>query len=107
MAHYVRFTVVPNVHQGTVFGEELSNRVIPRHAAMLTQGYDDFVLQRCLPVQENHPTSYRNIPRRSPGAVAQSLFILVRMVSSPFRAPSESPAKTCSRSILYCRCVNT
>lgn len=40
----VSFTMMTDVHDTTVLGEELSDRVISCYAAVLTEGYDDFVL---------------------------------------------------------------
>lgn len=44
MSHNVGFTVFPDVDDATVLCEELPDRVVTGYAAVLTEGYDDFVL---------------------------------------------------------------
>ena len=70
MSPDVRLALMPDVHQCAVLGIELADSVVSRHAAILAEGNDDFVLQGRFWVQCDHSTSYRNIQRRSPGVVA-------------------------------------
>jgi hypothetical protein len=44
MAHDIALTMVTDVHDAAVFREELTYRMVPRHAAVLTEGHDDLVL---------------------------------------------------------------
>lgn len=43
----VSFAVMTDVHDTAVLGVELSDRVVSCYAAVLTEGYDDLVLQFC------------------------------------------------------------
>ena len=40
----ISFAVVSHVHDSAVLGEELTYRVVPSDAAVLTEGYDNLVL---------------------------------------------------------------
>jgi hypothetical protein len=44
MTHDVALAVVPDVDHTAVFREELTDRVVPGYAAVLTQGSDNLVL---------------------------------------------------------------
>lgn len=44
MTHDVAFAMMTHVHDRAVLGVELTYRVVPSYAAVLTEGYDYLVL---------------------------------------------------------------
>jgi hypothetical protein len=44
MTHDVAFAVMTHVHDRAVLGVELTYRVVPSDAAVLTEGYDNLIL---------------------------------------------------------------
>ena len=40
----IRLAVLPDVYDSSVLGEELTYRVVTRHAAVLAECHDDFIL---------------------------------------------------------------
>lgn len=56
MPENVAFAVLADVHDSTVFRVELAYSVVSRHAAVLTQGGDDLVLEFSFGVQIRSPS---------------------------------------------------
>jgi hypothetical protein len=44
VAPYIGFAMLTDVYEGTVFRIELTDRVVPSDATVLTEGYDNLVL---------------------------------------------------------------
>jgi hypothetical protein len=55
MAPDIFLALVADVHQSSVLGVNLSNRVISGHPAMLAMSRDDFILEDRFSVHIDHP----------------------------------------------------
>ncbi|MBO5706463.1 MAG: hypothetical protein J6S05_05640 [Bacteroidaceae bacterium] len=81
VAENIRFTMLTDIYDGSVFRVELTNRVVSCHTAVLAQGGDDLILEFSLGVQRQPPLS--------------------KIVIRPCMAPLLSPARICPFSVRY------